>query len=64
MMVVMLSQAGTCFVGVNYDTASVTEPDLFETCLRAGFDEVTALGKVPTDRRPRKAASGSPGPAN
>jgi diacylglycerol O-acyltransferase / wax synthase len=57
MMVVMVSQAGTCFVGVNYDTASVTEHDLFARCLREGFSEVTALGRGPRPKRPRQAAS-------
>jgi WS/DGAT/MGAT family acyltransferase len=57
MMVVMVSQAGTCFVGVNYDTASVTEHDLFARCLREGFSEVTALGRGARPKRPRQAAS-------
>jgi diacylglycerol O-acyltransferase len=45
MMVVMISLTGTCFIGVNYDTASVTEHELFARCLREGFDEVIALGR-------------------
>jgi diacylglycerol O-acyltransferase len=45
MMVVMISLTGTCYIGVNYDTAAVTEPDLFARCLREGFDEVMALGR-------------------
>jgi WS/DGAT/MGAT family acyltransferase len=40
MMLVMLSHAGRCYIGINYDTASVTEPDLFARCLQDGFDEV------------------------
>lgn len=40
MMMVMLSHVGRCHVGINYDTASVTEPELFACCLREGFDEV------------------------
>lgn len=43
MMMVMLSHAGRCYVGINYDTASVTEPDLFARCLHEGFDEVLSL---------------------
>jgi len=43
MMIVMLTQAGTCFVGVHYDTAAVTEHGLFARSLAAGFDEVLAL---------------------
>jgi diacylglycerol O-acyltransferase len=52
MMLVMFSLADTCFIGVHYDTASVTEHDLFARCLRAGFDEVIA-----TSRRPRTSAT-------
>jgi len=50
---VMFTEGGTCYVGVNYDTASITEPDLFVECLREGFDEILALGdeapRPPTD---------------
>ena len=42
MMGLLMSQAGTCFVGVHYDTASVTDGELFARCLREGFDEVLA----------------------
>ena len=44
MMVVMLSHVGHCFVGINYDTASITEHELFARCLQDGFDEVMAAG--------------------
>ncbi|MET0144906.1 MAG: wax ester/triacylglycerol synthase domain-containing protein [Ilumatobacteraceae bacterium] len=47
MMVILLTQAGVCYVGVHYDTASVTEHELFAACLRAGFDEVVALDPGP-----------------
>ncbi len=43
MMIVLYTQAGICFVGVHYDTAAVTDHDLFIRCLREGFDEVLAL---------------------
>jgi hypothetical protein len=39
-MVVMLSHVGRCYVGINYDTASVTDSELFARCLQEGFDEV------------------------
>jgi diacylglycerol O-acyltransferase len=54
MMVVMLSHVGRCYVGINYDTASVTEPELFARCLREGFDEVMAARTV--TRKPRTKA--------
>ena len=64
MMVVLMSQAGTCFVGVHYDTASVSDGELFARCLQEGFDEVlaaapegraagmTALRRGPSPRSP------------
>jgi len=47
MMVVMFTEGGMCYVGVHYDTASITEPELFARCLREGFDEVLALEHEP-----------------
>ncbi len=44
MNVTLMSYAGTCCIGVNIDTAAVSDPELFVRCLRAGFDEVLALG--------------------
>jgi hypothetical protein len=44
MMVVMFSLADTCFIGVHYDPASVTEQELFAWCLREGFREVLEYG--------------------
>ncbi len=43
MMIILVSQAGRCYVGVHYDTASVTDQDLFLRCLHEGFEEVLAL---------------------
>jgi WS/DGAT/MGAT family acyltransferase len=43
MMVVMVSRAGLCTVTARYDLASVSDPALFASCLREGFDEVLAL---------------------
>ena len=40
LMVVLMSQAGTCFVGVHHDTAAIADGELFARCLRQGFDEV------------------------
>ncbi len=44
MMVMLLTYVDTAFIGVRYDRAAVTEPDLFARCLREGFDEVVAAG--------------------
>lgn len=41
--VTLMSYAGTCCMGVNIDTAAVTDPVLFLRCLREGLDEVLAL---------------------
>ncbi|MDG3013124.1 wax ester/triacylglycerol synthase domain-containing protein [Speluncibacter jeojiensis] len=43
-MATLISHVGTCCIGVNLDTAAVTEPALFMTCLQEGLDEVVALG--------------------
>jgi diacylglycerol O-acyltransferase len=54
-MVVMVSEGGMCYVGVNYDTASVTQGDLFAQCLREGFEEVFALeAEAPKPRASRR----------
>ncbi|CAM3064579.1 wax ester/triacylglycerol synthase domain-containing protein [Prescottella defluvii] len=42
-MATMVSHVGTCCIGVNLDTAAVTEPALFMQCLQEGLDEVVAL---------------------
>jgi len=44
MNVTLMSYAGTCCVGVDLDTAAVTDTALMMRCLREGFDEVLALG--------------------
>lgn len=45
-MATLVSHAGTCCIGVNLDTAAVTEPALFMQCLRESFDEIVGLGEV------------------
>jgi diacylglycerol O-acyltransferase / wax synthase len=50
MMVVLLSSAGNCTIGVNYDPAAVERPDVFQTCLEESLDEVVALGTRPEAR--------------
>lgn len=44
MMIVMMSHNGRCCIGINSDRAAVTEPELLTDCLRAGLEEVLALG--------------------
>ncbi|MGH3676640.1 MAG: wax ester/triacylglycerol synthase family O-acyltransferase [Mycobacterium sp.] len=44
MMVVLVSRAGYCTITARYDRAAVTDGDLFARYLKAGFDEVLALG--------------------
>ena len=44
-MITMTSMAGRCEVSANYDTAAITEAELFARCFREGFDEVTTLPK-------------------
>jgi diacylglycerol O-acyltransferase len=49
----MLSHNGVCCMGINMDTAAVTDPDAFMECLREGLDEVVALDR---------SAAGAPQP--
>jgi diacylglycerol O-acyltransferase len=44
MMVVLISSAGNCTIGVNYDPAAIERPDVFQSCLEDGIAEVVALG--------------------
>jgi WS/DGAT/MGAT family acyltransferase len=46
MMIVMMSHNGRCCIGINSDRAAVTEPELLIECLRAGLDEILALGNT------------------
>ncbi len=41
--VTLMTYDGVCSMGVNVDTAAVTDVPLFMRCLREGFDEVLAL---------------------
>lgn len=45
LMVALMSHEGTCCVAANLDPAAIGDPDLFATCLDAGFADVLALGR-------------------
>jgi WS/DGAT/MGAT family acyltransferase len=42
-MVAMLTYEGTCCIAVNFDPEAIADAAAFSSCLRAGFEEVTAL---------------------
>lgn len=44
MMIAMLTHDGRCCIGINSDRAAVTEPELLVECLRAGLQDILALG--------------------
>ena len=44
-MVAMISYDGTCCIGLNVDPDVISDLEIFETCLREGFDEVLTLRK-------------------
>jgi diacylglycerol O-acyltransferase len=44
-MIAMISYDGTCCIGLNVDPAVISDLEVFETCLREGFDEVLGLRK-------------------
>jgi len=68
MMIAMLSHNGRCCIGINSDTAAVTEPELLVACLREGLDEVLAFAqpraatRVSPPKVARKAARTNPVP--
>jgi WS/DGAT/MGAT family acyltransferase len=43
-MVTMLSYDGTCCIGFNTDPEAITDIEVFERCMREGFDEVLEIG--------------------
>lgn len=47
MMVVLVSRGGFATITTRYDRAAIAHPELWARCLRAGFDEVLALGGDP-----------------
>jgi diacylglycerol O-acyltransferase len=57
-MSVLLSHAGRLYLGINYDTAAVTDGGLLDRSLQLGFAEVIKSSQVrlPT-RRPRELAA-------
>jgi putative phosphoserine phosphatase / 1-acylglycerol-3-phosphate O-acyltransferase len=61
MGMVMYSLDGRCHIGVNLDTAAVTEPELFMKCLQRGFDEVIAVRKMVSAKWARRVKRRKPG---
>lgn len=60
MMITMASFGGRCFVGVNYDTAAVTDNEVFESSMEAGFDEVLSAGGTKKASRSAKSPKTEP----
>jgi diacylglycerol O-acyltransferase / wax synthase len=58
----LLSYNGRLDIGVNADTAAITEPALLRECLETSFAELAAVadGSSPARRPPRKAAARRP----
>ncbi len=54
LMIVMVTRAGTAFIGARYDTDSIRDDELFERCLVEGFEEVLAAGGQPAAPVPVK----------
>lgn len=50
----MMSCAGSVHVGVNADAKAIPDMDAFMTCVRAGFDEVLAIGSTGHQRHARR----------
>ncbi len=45
--IALMSHLDQCCVGINADTSAVPDPDVLTACLRAGFEEVLAMGEKP-----------------
>lgn len=56
-MFTMHSVAGVCHIGINFDDASVTRPDVFARSLQQGFQEVLAMAGAPLVRVKRPLVS-------
>ena len=56
MMITMASHDGRCCIGINSDPAAVIDPELMTESLRAGLQELLALGKPPRPPSRRKRA--------
>ena len=60
----LMSYAGTCYIGLDADTAALPDSDVFAACVQEGFDEVFAAGapvvKIPAQKTPRPKRQGSP----
>ncbi|HEX6425194.1 MAG TPA: wax ester/triacylglycerol synthase domain-containing protein [Acidimicrobiales bacterium] len=59
--VTLLSYDGTCWIGINADTAAVPDPDVLTGCLHEGFDEVLALAGAHDPVTRPLVAGGFPG---
>lgn len=46
--ITLMSYRGICHIGIDTDGGAVPDPDVFAASLRAGFDEVLALGATDT----------------
>lgn len=46
-MIVMNTYLQTGYIGINLDPAAITEPELFEECMRQGIAEVLGIGASP-----------------
>jgi hypothetical protein len=53
----MLSHNGVCCIGINMDTAAVTDPTAFMECQQEGLDEVLALDRSGTSGQPGQLSS-------
>jgi diacylglycerol O-acyltransferase / wax synthase len=52
MMIVLISHAGTCCLGVNADAAAISDMPLFMTSLSAAVNDVVALGTTGQGTKP------------
>ncbi len=57
--ITLMSYRGTCDIGLNIDTAAVTDPETLTECLHEAFDEVLALGDAKPPKQSGKSGRSS-----
>jgi hypothetical protein len=55
--IVLVSPTDRCCIGINVDSAAVTDPDEITACLDDACDEIFEVGRAAPGRRNRRRTS-------
>ena len=58
--ITLLSYAGTCYIGINIDTAAVPDPHVLLACLQESAAEIISLGAADPVRKPARDRTSRP----